>query len=179
MITIVNGIERDVRLLRKDSKGYFVYKVGKAIAIWREGQDRPFVRIKGASTSDCMRAAYKVKAFIDEYNYWITQPIESSKLSFEGEGQTDSPYKETQYVPKYGYISGVPEWMRKLKLKQLCSGPKRTYVRGIRIPQEHKEMVQKYAPLCAKCLYRENCDTPCLYPEVNSSDTITTKEAIA
>jgi ribonuclease HI len=92
-------------------------------------------------------------------------------MSFEGEGKT-TEYRESTSSSNNDYVSAVPKWLRDVKIKQVCSGPKRTFTRGIKIPQEYKDMANKYMSYCCNCKHRVECEIPCLTPELSSQEQI-------
>jgi len=171
MLITVNGIEKEVNVIKKGN--VWVCRVGEAIAYWNAKYQMPYVICKGKTLQEINEMKPVIVAYLREYKRLVTLEKKPSPLSFEGEGITDSEYREQKSEKKEKhYVSGVPQWLREVKIKQLCSGPKRTFYRGIRIPQEYKDMAKKYIPFCCNCVHRVNCDTPCLLPEVKSQETL-------
>lgn len=169
MLVSVNGVEKEVMV--KKQGNIWVCRVGKAKVYWREKYKSPYVILHGKTLSEINRLKPLIVAYLRQYKLIMSIDKKVPPMSFEGEGKT-SEYKYNPAKAKENYVSAVPKWLRDVKIKQVCSGPKRTFTRGIKIPQEYKDMAYKYMPYCSKCAHRVNCDMPCLTPDEKSQETI-------
>lgn len=169
MIVAVNGIERDVMVKKQGS--IWVCRVGKAKVYWREKYATPYVILHGKTLNEINKMKPTIVAYLREYKRLISMEKKVPPMSFEGEGKT-TEYKPSTSSAKEDYVSAVPKWLRDVKIKQVCSGPKRTFTRGIKIPQEYKEMAKNYMQYCCNCKHRVECEIPCFTPELNSQEPI-------
>ena len=168
MLVNLRGIEREVSV--KKERGTWVCRVGKAKVYWNSKYDEPYVLINGVSYDEVKKHKPLIIEFLKEYKRLVTLPKEVPAMAYEGEGQTNTAYKYQPIIADKDYVSSVPKWIREIKIKQVCSGPKRTFVRGIRVPQEYKQIVEQYMPYCCNCCHRVECDAACLTPVENSAE---------
>lgn len=171
MLVKVGQVEREVKVMRMKN-GTYRCKVGKATVIWNKKYKSPYVMLPGSTLEEINKAKPLLIAFLKQYKALVSVAKKPAPMSFEGEGQTDTPYKFNSQESKDGYVSSVPKWLRESKIKQVCSGPHRTFTRGIRIPADMKQLAIDYAPYCASCQYRADCQAPCLYPAEKSQEEI-------
>jgi ribonuclease HI len=169
MLVTVNGVEKEVAVKKQGS--IWICRVGNAKVYWREKYVTPYVILHGKSLTEINRLKPAIIAYLREYKLALSIEKKVPPMSFEGEGKI-TEYKYNPGESKDNYVSAVPKWLRDVKIKQICSGPIRTFTRGIKIPQEYKDMAKKYMPYCCNCAHRVNCDMPCLTPDVNSKETI-------
>jgi hypothetical protein len=170
MVVTLNG--KSTEIFVKKQGNVWVCRVGKAKVYWNKKYTEPYVILPGKTYAEIKKMKPLIITYLREYKRIVTELKKLPPLSFEGEGKTDTEYKYQPEKHVEGYVSAVPKWLTDVKIKQVCSGPKRTFTRGIRIPQEYKDMAKKYMTYCCNCPHRVECEIPCLTPDINSRQDI-------
>jgi hypothetical protein len=171
MLVIVNGYQRDVEVFKEWRTGLWKCKVGKALVYWRIGKEKPYVKIPGKSFYAFKDSIPLIIEFLKEYKRMVTIHKETPVLSFEGE-TGESEYKEQHKENDPDYVSGVPLWLKEVKIWQTCSGKYRSYKRRVRVPLNYKSIAEHYLPYCCNCVHRVECANRCLTPELFSKDKL-------
>ncbi len=174
-MTIKNSIEvtvgKAVREVVVNTLGpeYSTGYVGKAFFCWKSDEyDMPFVKINGKTADD--RSRYLVKLFLMEYKNMLLvsrkSPMHFEEKKASSVGSTTSSGNDA--------ISGVPHWMREdHKVWTECFRKDgSSYMRRTRFKPESKDVVEKYLPSCAGCVFRVNCEKPCDNPELTSQTEV-------
>ena len=166
----VNNVEKEVTMHKKEN--VWVCRVGNTRVYWDENYPTPYIIMPGKNMAEVNQYRPYIVAYLREYTRIMSIQKNIPMLSYEGEALTSrgSTHTGTRQEP-LDNVSGIPKWLRERKIKQLCSGPKRTYERRVKIPQEDKVLAKKYIAYCCNCVHRVECDAPCNHPEINSKET--------